>query len=349
MSGIIGHLAYAMLGAKAAAHRKLPVAPVVGRHFASYLAGSYLGCDIQTMPEAVCVETGQEVGYGTVPIEKSPITGGAVRPYRFHFRNEEYSPRQIHELFYGRAHVVFGWSRAERELVVPWDHLADYCAAAVEDSFDLFGPGERPLAYACGWMTHIVGDSLIKSVRPDLKLELLDGKYTPRNRPIQDLVTYHEVGRRELRLNWDALLADVADTPVEPIQMHYMRVAAKRGHLGSMFPDGWVPARRDLLAAVCAENRRYLPTWIRFESERLQLRKTAAGWECNEELSRQTGGLTYAEMLRVAEQAKFLTALRQMGDAVADLFEAVVARVPRLRQLPSDDGPTWSELTERWR
>ena len=74
-------------------------------------------------------------------------------------------------------------------------------------------------------MTHIVGDSLIKSVRPDLKLELLDGKYTPRNRPIQDLVTYHEVGRRELRLNWDALLADVADTPVEPIQMHYMRVA----------------------------------------------------------------------------------------------------------------------------
>jgi hypothetical protein len=162
-------------------------------------------------------------------------------------------------------------------------------------------------------------------------------------------VTYHEVGRRELRLNWDALLADVADTPVESIQMHYMRVAPKRGHLGNLFPDGWVPARHDLLAAACAENRRYFRTWSRFESERLQLRKTAAGWECNEELSQQTGGLTYAEMLRVAKQAKFLTALRQMGDAVADLFEAVVARVPRLKQMPIDDRPTWSELTERWR
>ena len=54
------------------------------------------------MPEAVCVDTGREVGYGSVPIEKSPITGGAVRPYRFHFRNEDYSPRQIHELFYGQ-------------------------------------------------------------------------------------------------------------------------------------------------------------------------------------------------------------------------------------------------------
>ena len=348
MSGTIGHLTYAVLGAKAAAARKLPIAPVVGRHFTSYLAGAYLGCDIQTMPEAVCVDTGREVGYGTVPIDKSPLTGGAVRPFLLRHGGDEYTPRQVHDLFYGRAHVVFGFSRAERDLVVPWDHAADYCAAVVDDAFDLFGPGRRPLAYLFGWMTHIVGDSLIKSIHPGVTLELLDGKYTPRNRPIQDLVSYHEIGRRELRLNWDAVLADVAATPVEPIQFHYMRTAPKRGKLGELFPDGWQPNRRELLAAVCAENRRYFGPWSRAESERLQLRKTGSGWECDAELSRQTGGLTYAEMLRLAEQAGFRRALAQIADAVADLFAAVVARTPRLQELPADDGPTWPELIERW-
>lgn len=53
MSGLVGHTMYGVLGAKAAATRKLPMAPIIGRHFASYLAGAYLGCDVQTMPEAI--------------------------------------------------------------------------------------------------------------------------------------------------------------------------------------------------------------------------------------------------------------------------------------------------------
>jgi len=67
MSGIVGHTLFGLLGLKAAGARKLPVGPIAGRHLASYLAGAYLGCDIQTMPEAVCVDSGREVGYGTVP------------------------------------------------------------------------------------------------------------------------------------------------------------------------------------------------------------------------------------------------------------------------------------------
>ena len=51
MSGIIGHTLYAVLGMRAAEARSLPVAPVLHRHLASYLAGAYLGCDIQAMPE----------------------------------------------------------------------------------------------------------------------------------------------------------------------------------------------------------------------------------------------------------------------------------------------------------
>ncbi len=38
------------------------------------------------MPEAIGVETGEEVGFGTVPVEKSPYTGGPVRPLRLSVR-----------------------------------------------------------------------------------------------------------------------------------------------------------------------------------------------------------------------------------------------------------------------
>ena len=78
MSGIIGHTTYAILAAKAAAHHRLPIAPILHRHLASYLAGSYLGSDVQTLPAAVCRDTGQEVGYCAARITESPITGGPV-------------------------------------------------------------------------------------------------------------------------------------------------------------------------------------------------------------------------------------------------------------------------------
>ena len=74
---------YAVLAEKAAAKRKLSIVPVLRRNYASYLCGAYLGCDIQTLPEAVCLDTGLEVGYGTAPLKHSPITGGKVKPWVF--------------------------------------------------------------------------------------------------------------------------------------------------------------------------------------------------------------------------------------------------------------------------
>ena len=64
MSGVVGHMMYAMLGARVAEQRRLPIVPVIERHYASYLCGSYLGCDIQTLPAATCDQTGEPVGYG---------------------------------------------------------------------------------------------------------------------------------------------------------------------------------------------------------------------------------------------------------------------------------------------
>jgi hypothetical protein len=347
VSGIIGHTMYAVLGLQAATARRVPVAPLLRRHWATYLCGAYLGGDIQTLPEAVCVDTGREVGYGTVPLAKSPLTGGAVRPWKLTLGGREYTADDLHRLFYGRAHVVLGWSKEDLHLQEPWDHLADYFACAAGDARSVFGPGERPLAYLFGTLAHIVGDSLIKSIRPGLNLRLLDGQYTARNRPIQDLVTFHEVGRQELNLNWPDLLADLAAAPIEPLQPHAMRIGERRGKLGRYYPEGWRSDLAPLLNAVMAENRRYLQALIPGWLKELELVRTGHGWDCAETLRAATG-LHYAEMVELADKANFRHALGQIGEAVAAMFADVVQLQPALQDLPAD-GPAWDELTRRWR
>ena len=349
MSGIIGHTMYAILAAKATRAKKLPIASVIERHFSSYLAGSYLGCDVQTLPAAICVDTGKEVGYGSSPLKKSPLTGGEVCPWTLKFGGKEYSPREVQRMFYGRSHLVLGWSKEDRHHALPWDHLPDLCALVVEDAIHLFGPGERKLAYLFGWMTHIVGDSLIKSVQPGMDLELLDGKYTPTNRPIQDLVTFHEIGRKEFKLNWGDLLADLAQTPVEPVQAHYMRVARPRGELAKLFPNAWQPHHEKLVLHVLAENRRFQAIRNGYLVRQYALEKTDQGWQCNAELSKITGGLSYQEMVEAADKANFRHALWQLGEAIVQLFEQVVERQPMLESVAPDPQPTWAEITERWK
>ena len=348
MSGIIGHTLYAVLAAKAATAHRLPIAPVMARNRASYLAGAYLGCDIQTMPEAVCEDTGKEVGYGTVPVTKSPITGGKVRPWKLAFGGAEYTPRQVYDLFYGRSHLVFGWAGGLSRFSVPWDHLPDYMALAAEDARDFFGPGERPLAYMLGTLVHIVSDSLIKSVQPGIDLSLVDGKYTARNRPVQDLVTFHEIGINELGLDWQSLFADLAQTPVEAVQPHFMRVGKAKGRLSRLFTEGWDEKDAGLLQAVLVENRRYLPIHVRSVLEDMRLTRSTNGWECSASMSQAAGGISYREMVTLADKAGFRRALWQMTEAILAMFRQVIERSPMLRSLPVGDGSGWNELGAKW-
>lgn len=347
MSGIVGHTFAAVLGLKAAEQRKLPLAGVAQRHFASYLAGAYLGSDIQVMPEAICLDTNREVGFGTVPLEKSPLTGGAVRQFRLATPEGPLTAYQVHERFYGRSHLVFGWTKGEAALRVPWDHLPDYFAVVIDDAFSLFGPGERPLAYALGWIAHVVSDSLIKSIQPGVELKLVDGKYTPRNRHVQDLITFHELGVKEFHLRWPTLFADLAETPVEPLQLHYMRVTKPRGELARLFPDAWIPDAEPTLRAVLAENRRYVRHHAEDVMASMVLHDTPRGPECSTAL-REASGLSYAEMIEAAQQAHFRAALWQMGEQIGEMFAAVSQRSRPLSALPTGSGPTWHEIA-RWR
>ncbi|MEW6304914.1 MAG: hypothetical protein AB1705_15680 [Verrucomicrobiota bacterium] len=347
MSGIIGHSMYAILGAQAAVERKLPVGTIVARHLPAYLAGAYLGSDIQTMPEAVCLDTGREVGYGTVPLEKSPLTGGPVRAWKLKHDGREHTPREIHDLFYGRAHLVFGWTRADREHTVPWDHLPDYFADVLDDTFEFFGANERTLAYVLGWVVHVVSDSLIKSIQPGIDLHLLDGKYTPRNRPIQDLVTFHEVGAKELRVDWPRLLKELSATPVEPVQLHYMRCGEPRGRLVREFPNAWDVSKKSLLMAVLAENRRWCLQHAEDVLKEMQLVPSANGLDCNESIRKATG-LSYPTMVDLARKAGFRRALSQMGNAVADIFAATLRRSSHAQKLPAATASTLADLARAW-
>lgn len=319
MSGIVGHVTYALLAAREAEARGLAVAPLLRRHRASYLCGCYLGCDIQSLPEAVCLDTGQEVGYGTVPVAESPLTGGPVKPWKLAVGGHEYTARDIHARFYGRSHLVFGWSREEQYLQEPWDHLREYFRWAGEDALALFEPGERALAFLLGMLTHVVGDSLIKSVHPGLALHLLDGKYTPRNRPIQDLVSFHEVGRKELKVDWRGLLNEIASAPVEPVQAHFMRIGSRRGSLGQMVPGGWRPDQASLLQAVVAKNRRYLSLLNAATLREMELEETAQGVDCCAKL-REVTGLHYGEMVELAGKARFREALQTIARAIVEQF-----------------------------
>lgn len=349
MSGIIGHLTYAILTGKAMAARKTPVSAIIGRHFSAYLAGAYLGCDIGTLPAAICVQTGAEVGYGPIALEKSPITGGPVKAYSITIDGQTFTPRQINTMFYGRSHLVFGWNQRDRKQTLPWDHLADYASLVFADAVELFAPGQRQLAYAFGWLSHIVGDALIKSIRPGVSLHLLDGKYTPKNRPIQDLVSFHEIGRKELHLDWAGLMEDLVYTPVEPLQAHYMRLAPRRGQLGRDFSTAWEPRYQKLITKVMAENRRYQRIRNPRLIKQLALRRTPTGLDCDPELKAKTGGLTYQQMVNLADRAGFRNALLQIATATADLFDDIVRRQPTLSALPNTDAPTWKEITAKWR
>ena len=151
-----------------------------------------------------------------------------------------------------------------------------------------------------------------------------------------------------MQLNWPALLADLSATPVEPIQLHYMRVGSPRGRIAQDFPEGWLPNEEKTAAGGPGRESAVLEDLPASGSGRDAADWTGDQWHCREELRQRTGGLSYAQMVELAEQSHFRKALWKIAESIADLFGEVAYLVPALRRMPCNDGPSWSELTKRW-
>jgi len=324
MSGTIGHMTYAVLALREMKQRGHSFVDLIERHLPSYLAGTYLAADVMTLPGGYCTQCGGEYGYSSSRPDTCPVDGAVVEPYLLKHEGEQYAPKEILRRFYGRSHLTFGWYvEDEQGLVIRWDELPDYLDACLVDCLEFYPLEERSRSYVLGWMAHVVSDALIKSKQPGLDLHLLNGTYTPENRPIQDLYSFHEVGQRELGLDWATLLKDLAETPVEPIQLHCMRITSPRGKLAQRFPEGWIPQCEGLMLKVMAENRRFMRIYKRDILHEVELHEGPNGLECNEAQSRKANGTTWPEMIRMCEAANFRSALDYIGKSIADLFEQV--------------------------
>jgi hypothetical protein len=126
------------------------------------------------------------------------------------------------------------------------------------------------------------------------------------------------------------LLDDLSSSPVEPVQTHYMRAARPRGVLAQSFTNAWSPADERLLIRVCEENRRYLKKYLARLLPQYELTKVGGRLECDTELSRVSGGLSYDEMAAAAREAGFRETLAKIADEAAGLCGQVIERVPGL-------------------
>jgi len=316
MSGIVGHLTYALLSHRKALERQLRCAAIISQHLGHYLSGAYLGADIMTLPGGACPECGQEWGYCASIPKDCPDDGSPLTPYSLEHKEEIYPSVEIHNIFYGRTHLIFGWQQ-DKHLSLKWDDLPEFLGACLADTDSASGQ-----AYVLGFMSHVVGDSMIKSFQPGLDLYLLNGTYTPENRPIQDLFTFHEIGIGELAVDWSSLMESVVATPVQTVQAHYMRCTEPCGKLAESFPEGWRPKLESLLMNVLAENRRYQRIRNARLLDELELTNGPDGFECDPGLSTTARGLKYREMLSMCREAGFRSALETIAVETAEVFES---------------------------
>jgi len=324
MSGIIGHLTYAILAHQKIAKRSPHIAQLIDKHQSSYLAGSYLGADIMTLPSGRCPECGEEYGYGGSFFANCPKDQIPLNEYTLTFNDVTYKPREIYRIFYGRSHLLFGWYNGQDKFGLQWPELASYFESVIYDTFAFYTQPDRQVAYVMGWITHVIGDALIKSVQPRLNLYLLNGTYTTQNRPIQDLFSFHQFGKLEYQINWSDLMFNLVETPVESVQAHFMRLKEPRGKLAERFPNGWQPKYEQLLYKVMGENRRYQKIRNPRLIKQMVLKQTPDGLSCDNQLSQITGGLSFDEMIHIANTAGFRQALDQIGEDIAQfLVESV--------------------------
>ena len=118
---------------------------------------------------------------------------------------------------------------------------------------------------------------------------------------------------------------------------------------GKLHTIGWVPRHEALLLEVMVVNRRYQRIRNSRILKQLELRPTPDGLQCDPVLSQRAKGLTYPEMVVLADKANFRHALWQIAEAIADLFAEVGELTNELDKQPNLTRPDWPTLTRRWK
>ena len=109
-----------------------------------------------------------------------------------------------------------------------------------------------------------------------------------------------------------------------------MRVTRPRGMLAANFSNAWSPSDEALMTFVLKENRRYLKKYLERLLPDYKLTQVGNEWHCDAEMSRQSGGLSYSEMVAAAREAGLRDTLNQIAAEAANQCEQVIQRVPRL-------------------
>jgi len=218
------HVTYAVLGAQAATARRLPVAPLLRRHWASYLCGAYLGCDIQTFPKQCVWTRAAKSGTAWCRWPESPHRrrGPAMEAL---LDGREYTRVTSTGCFTGDRTWSLAGARRNSTCRNPGTIWPITSRARPLTR----GPAlaRANVRWPISSHARARGRRQSHQVRPRRpEAAFTRRQYTPRNRPIQDLITFHEVGRKELNLNWARPAGGSRWLPaVESLQPHTMRVA----------------------------------------------------------------------------------------------------------------------------
>jgi hypothetical protein len=219
----------------------------------SLCAGSYRGADLQIMPLAVCQCCGRVLGLEFDPLR--PLCehcGGGIRPYLFRHGGKNWDFLSLHETFYSRSHVVIPspFPLSDRSpldvdaMRLLFFHVARDAMRTAQASATVAADpakGQHALAFAMGWMAHVVTDGIMKGHLAPALPRFIDGQYGQWSKIAYEVVILSSLSY-DLGLTYDDLLFDLPGWDDNGIFLHYMMVNEPScyRHWGEV-RDAWLP------------------------------------------------------------------------------------------------------------
>jgi hypothetical protein len=219
----------------------------------SLCAGSYRGADLQIMPLALCQCCGRVLGLEFDFLQpRCECCGGGIRPYLFRHGGKNWDFHTLHETFYSRSHVVVpnpsplsDRSPLDVETMrLLFSHVARDAMRTAQASATVAADpakGLHALAFAMGWMAHVITDGIMKGHLEPALPQFIDGQYGQWSKIAYEMVILSSLSY-DLGLTYDDLLFDLPGWDDNGIFLHYMMVNEPScyRHWGEL-RDAWLP------------------------------------------------------------------------------------------------------------